>query len=296
MEKPPLLTLQSFSEMQFQDVLHFLGHLSILSSGPEVHPGDLCWWMFQSTLFDPKVSIQIFRSVENQIQAVLFADPPDWISLTVHPECRALEQVLDAAEQHAIKHQKSKWTIRVGSASPLCPLLLDRGYSLSDSRSVWMVHQPPLTSPAVLPEGYTLSNMQEFKDPIQRVQIHQKVWKSERFTLEALQRVQSCPVYDPALDLLIIGPDGTVAGSALVWFDALSRTGTFEPVGVHPKHQGKGLGKVLMAAGVAALQERGPHKTTVSTRESNLKAVQLYEKLGFRTSGSFLNFERVQQS
>lgn len=296
MENPPLLTLQPFSEPQFQDVLHFLGHLSALCSGPEVHPGDLCWWMFQSTLFDPKSSIQIFRSVENQIQAVLFADPPDWISLTVHPDCTALEQVLDAAEQPAIKHQKSKWTIRVGSESPLCPLLLDRGSSLSESRSVWMVHQPPLLSPAVLPEGYVISNLQEFKNPIQRVQIHQKVWKSERFTLEALQQVQSCPVYDPELDLLVIGPDGTVAGSALVWLDPVSRTGTFEPVGVHPEHQGKGLGKALMAAGIAALQERGAQKITVSTRESNLKAVQLYEKLGFRTSGSFLNFECSQQS
>lgn len=69
--------------------------------------------------------------------------------------------------------------------------------------------------------------------------------------------VQRCPMYRRDLDLVVVAPDGELAAFCTVWFDDVTRTGMFEPVGTAPKHQKKGLGKAIMTEGLRRLQHLG---------------------------------------
>ena len=45
-------------------------------------------------------------------------------------------------------------------------------------------------------------------------------------------------------------PDGELAAFCTVWVDPETRTAVFEPVGTHPNHQKRGLGKAVMTEGL----------------------------------------------
>jgi GNAT superfamily N-acetyltransferase len=64
-----------------------------------------------------------------------------------------------------------------------------------------------------------------------------------------------------------------------VWFDDVNRTAVFEPVGTHPAHQKRGLGKAVMAEGLRRAWKLGATLATVSSYGSAAHA--LYESMGF---------------
>ncbi|SMC00154.1 GCN5-related N-acetyltransferase [Hymenobacter roseosalivarius DSM 11622] len=61
-------------------------------------------------------------------------------------------------------------------------------------------------------------------------------------------------------------------------------------VAVHPQFQGQQLGHRLFSALLICVQQRSPHTRRVEllVRESNHRAITLYEKLGFRQEGRLL--------
>ena len=77
-----------------------------------------------------------------------------------------------------------------------------------------------------------------------------------------------------------MAPDGAVAAFCTVWFDDVSRSGVFEPVGTDPAHQRRGLGKAVMAEGLRRLQRLGATLATVGSYGE--PAHTLYASMGFR--------------
>lgn len=294
MEKPALLNQRFYRPQDLPLILAFLGKLQASCRHPALHPGDLIWWMLQTETFAPQQSIQILESSAGSIQALLFSDPPEWCALTLAEGEQDVSLSVKAAENFVRHHGKRELTLRTGSGQPeLKKWLLEQGYAQTSSRSLWMEFDPsPTVANPILPEEYGITCMQELQNWPARVKVHQQVWNSGRFTLQAMHNLRKSSLYDPALDMVVLAPDGSVAAYALIWLDPVSQTATFEPVGVHPAHQRKGLGRAVMQAGLLALQRRGATRITVSTRESNTPAVQLYASLGFRTSGHFLNFRK----
>ncbi|WP_245570997.1 mycothiol synthase [Glaciibacter superstes] len=63
-------------------------------------------------------------------------------------------------------------------------------------------------------------------------------------------------------------PDATIAGEIYV-------------IGIHPDAAGRGLGRVLMNAGLARLRDRGVTTATLYVEADNASAVHLYRSLGF---------------
>ncbi|MBZ0289045.1 MAG: GNAT family N-acetyltransferase, partial [Anaerolineae bacterium] len=49
-----------------------------------------------------------------------------------------------------------------------------------------------------------------------------------------------------------------------VWFDDVTRTGDFEPVGVAPEYQGRGFGKAIICEGPSRLKRQGGAYATVA--------------------------------
>lgn len=92
--------------------------------------------------------------------------------------------------------------------------------------------------------------------------------------------IQRAPLYRRDLDLVVTDEAGAVAAFCTVWFDDVTRTGAFEPVGTIPKYQRQGLGKVLMHEGLRRLQHLGATRATVGSYEE--PAHRLYQAAGFR--------------
>jgi ribosomal protein S18 acetylase RimI-like enzyme len=58
-------------------------------------------------------------------------------------------------------------------------------------------------------------------------------------------------------------------------------------IAVHPAHQGKGIGKALFTQLLAEISVNRPEilRVELIARESNQRAIELYQKLGFRIEG-----------
>lgn len=63
-------------------------------------------------------------------------------------------------------------------------------------------------------------------------------------------------------------------------------TGAIQNVGVVPEHQGQGLGRVLVLKALAGFQSRRIFRISLDVTASNLPAVHLYERIGFRRTQS----------
>ncbi|MBP8048414.1 MAG: GNAT family N-acetyltransferase [Anaerolineales bacterium] len=59
-----------------------------------------------------------------------------------------------------------------------------------------------------------------------------------------------------------------------------TRTAVFEPVGTHPNHQKRGLGKMVMSEGLRRAHKLGATLATVSSYSP--AAYALYDSMGFK--------------
>ena len=64
-------------------------------------------------------------------------------------------------------------------------------------------------------------------------------------------------------------------------------------VAVHPDYRRQGIGEKLVLALAQALTEKGIRGLMLEVRESNVPAIALYEKLGFRQVGLRKNYYRA---
>ena len=92
--------------------------------------------------------------------------------------------------------------------------------------------------------------------------------------------VQRAPLYRRDLDIVAVASEGELASFCTVWFDDVTRTGAFEPVGTSPKYQKMGLGKAVMTEGLQRLKRLGATLATVSSFTPPAHA--LYSSMGFK--------------
>ena len=72
----------------------------------------------------------------------------------------------------------------------------------------------------------------------------------------------------------------TVAGYGL--FGRAERTGYVQRLAIHPDAQGEGLGLALLTDGLRWMRVRGARSAFVNTQADNVRALELYERAGFR--------------
>jgi ribosomal protein S18 acetylase RimI-like enzyme len=98
------------------------------------------------------------------------------------------------------------------------------------------------------------------------------------------QRLDQCPLYDPALDLAVETADGRVAGYSLDWFDPTTKVGLVEPVRVEDEFQRQGLARAMLSAGIDRLVTRGAQRVKISYESD--AAAALYQGVGFRRTST----------
>lgn len=234
----------------------------------------------------------LWETNDGQILSVLNSEGPGDAFLQIHPDHRIVEleeEMITVAEEHLTKPiSEGNRGLRVWADQHdelRQGILKRRGYAKSD----WPEFQrrrpldPPIPEVEVA-EGYTVRSMGEEEEFPQRTWVSWKAFHPDEPDedyqgWEWYANIQRAPLYRRDLDVVAVAPTGEFAAFATVWFDDVTRTGVFEPVGTAKAHWRKGLGKAVMCEGLRRLAKMGA--TTAYVGSYTEGAHRLYTSVGF---------------
>ena len=239
-----------------------------------------------------ETGIYIWENEAGDIVAVLNQEEAGQVFMQVHPAYKTIElevQILDQAEKHLRAPSRRGglviW-IWSDSADDIRQGLLEkRGYThiASDDEYQWYSDLEQTIPGTPQRTGYTIRSLGE------AAELPTRCWASwrafhpnepdEKYDSDCTwyKNIQSSPLYRRDLDLVAIAPTGEVAAFTTLWYDDVTRSGCFEPVGTVPEHQRRGLGRSLMIEGLHRLKRMGG--TLAMTSGYSLPAKALYQSV-----------------
>jgi ribosomal protein S18 acetylase RimI-like enzyme len=279
----------------------FLREVFLLNGRREVswHVNRFDYWrwhgvenMRQTRLED----VHMWETEDGRIAAVLNPEGPGDAFLQVHPNLRtpALdEEMLAVAEKHLAAPgpdgQRKLW-IWVDEKDEIRQGILERrGYARHDG-AITEAHYRfrPLSRPipaVPVAAGYTVRSLGGVEEFPARTYVSWQAFHPDEPDegyegWEWYHNIQRAPLYRRDLDIVAVAADGEFASFCTVWFDDVTRSGVFEPVGTAPAHQRRGLGKAVMCEGLRRLQRLGATMAYVGSYTPPAHA--LYASVGFR--------------
>lgn len=150
----------------------------------------------------------------------------------------------------------------------------------------------------VIPPGFNLLSVQGEEQAEPLAALHRAAFGTEHMTLEYRLAMMRTPGYDPSLDLFIESSSGEPVAFCIcsIAEDENERDGTkngyTDPIGVHPRYQGQGLGKAILAAGLSALRNRQLERAKLGTSSENISMQRLAQALGFQMVSEQLWFSK----
>jgi mycothiol synthase len=241
--------------------------------------------------FDLRKAVQLWE-VDGQIVAMLNPDARGEAFFQIHPEYHesiSISEMLEVAEQKlsVIKDDKRELIVWVNADDDLVKkIFTGYGYVRSKYSAEHMrrrfFSQPIADSKN--PSGYTVRALGDECELPARSWLSWKAFHpdepDEKYQgWEWYKNVQRVPLYRRDLDIVAVAEDGELAAFCTVWFDDVTRTVVFEPVGTHPNHQQRGLGKAVMTEGLRRAERLGATLAAVSSYGKAAHA--LYESMGF---------------
>ena len=138
-----------------------------------------------------------------------------------------------------------------------------------------------IASPA-LPDGFKFRTAASAGEEA-AVAAHVAAWHPSTFTMRGYQGARETWPYREDLHVLVEAPDGTMASTAIMWFDEVTRTAEFEPVGTHRGYRRRGLGKALLLHGMRTARDAGARRMLVAClgAAGHPAARGLYYSVGF---------------
>ena len=234
----------------------------------------------------------IWETADGRIAAVLNPEGKGQAFLQVHPGLRTAEleeEMLVVAEKHlAITGPNGRRKLRVWAHEHdglRQDILKRRGYTKGGEPEYQ--RRRPLTMPipdAPVAAGYTVRALGGIEDLPARSWASWKAFhpdeSDDRYEgWEWYHNVQRAPLYRRDLDIVAVAPNGEFASFCTVWYDDVTRSGAFEPVGTAAAHQRRGLGKVVMCEGLRRLKRVGATMAYVGSYTPAAHA--LYASVGF---------------
>ena len=256
------------------------------------HPGDLAWNLYRNPELDPRSEVRLWQDRDGNLLGFAWLEEPDGVVMQVRPDLRGAgileEPMLVWASERLADPGRNPggeiWTRALDTDRGLVDLLGSLGFERDPFHALKMLRDLGSALPeAPSPAGWTVREVDGEGEWEERVEVHREVWPSSRMTLEAYRRLREAPGYMAELDLVAVGPGGALGSYCICWLDAGSKTGLFEPVGTHPAHRGKKLGRAVMLEGLWRLRALGARSALVTSLHDNEAASGLYESVGFRT-------------
>jgi mycothiol synthase len=134
----------------------------------------------------------------------------------------------------------------------------------------------------ILADGYSIRHVEIEKDFENYKAVQGSVFSHCRgMTLELVRKYASAKFYHPERDVVAVAPDGTFAAFTTGRMDPISKLAETEPVGVHPDHRQRGLGKAIVYEGIRRLQQHGAEAIVILGAASSEAATKLYDSIGF---------------
>lgn len=293
------LTMRTYqTEEDYWCIREFLREVTLFNNRHDFSWSLLRWdywrWHINENIFQFKLDEVItLWEADGRIVAMTNPDGRGEAFFQVHPDYRSnilISEMLDAAEQKlpTTKEDGKKellvWVNEMDDA--MKQVFTERGYVRSKYSAEHMRRRFfSKTIPDATPQGgYHVRALGDESELPARSWLSWKAFHpnepDEKYEgWEWYRNVQRVPIYRRDLDIVAVAPDGELAAFCTVWFDDITRTAVFEPVGTHPNHQKRGLGKAVMAEGLRRAQRLGATLATVSSYSPAAHA--LYESMGF---------------
>lgn len=93
---------------------------------------------------------------------------------------------------------------------------------------------------------------------------------------------------NPLAKYFLIKKDTEILGFAGVWI--ILDEGHITNIAIHPNHRNKGIGTILLKSLIEKCKLYNCNSLTLEVRESNTFALNLYNKLGFKSVGKRKNY------
>ncbi len=240
---------------------------------------DLQWWWRQPRASDSIDQAFWVDGAEQPVGAVVFTDwGRTWgCDLIVVPSLA--DQLMPAMWLRAVDRigELSISDVEVLVADEdqvLADLVTDAGLAATHQRdgTMWM-DAATLSAVPPIPDRYRLGDRTEAGG-----RPHHMVPRSGS---QVAERLAQTSLYRPDLDLFIATDTDAVAAYGLFWFDPSTGIGLVEPMRTEDGHQGKGLGRHLLATGLERLAGLGASRLKVSYEIGNRRAQRLYTGAGF---------------
>lgn len=265
-----------------------------------IHPGDLDWWLRYLSQ-ENKREKTIFLWEDSQKDSLLLGWTllsPEWnaVDVFVHPDLRgtqmarqmwnwSVNRLVELESSQKVQRIRTMWIEEKDEA--VIEILKNLGFQRSDNAMHYLECELPDQSLSNfnLPDNFKIRAIYGEKELEKHVAVSYAAFESEKPYDQYINRYLNfmrSPVYDPERNLVIVAPDGDFAGFCLIWLDDENLIGLFEPVGIHPGYQKRGLGKALMLAGMQKMRTYGMQKAIVCTEHTNMAAFKLYQAVGFK--------------
>lgn len=168
-------------------------------------------------------------------------------------------------------------------------LLRRHGFTEQTVRTLHFVRSltEPIPEPS-LPAGYAIRPVTGEGEVEALVALHRAAFGTDHMTVAERLTWMRPPEYDAGLDLVAVASDSTLAAYCFCAIyteeNRLSgrNDGITDPVATHPAHQGRGLARTLLCAGMRLLQARGATRAVLGTSSLNLAMQAAAKAAGYR--------------
>jgi predicted N-acetyltransferase YhbS len=130
---------------------------------------------------------------------------------------------------------------------------------------------PDPMPPPDLPPGYRLSDLSQDGD---MKKVHRLLFRGfdngdepPEGGLADRRMMQSAPNFEPAHNIVIVGPDGEYASYGGIWFEPVNRIAYVEPVATDPDYRRRGLGRAAVMEGIRRCAQLGASVAYVGSNQ-----------------------------
>lgn len=266
-------------DKDLQALMQFLVDLRARHPTQRWHVGDLIWRMFYSSLFDPAQNVRLWHNQNGRLVGFGWLYPPNAVDLHT-ADVGLLPEMI--AWGRACAGQDALYVVTLDTNEAEIDLLTASGFVPEPAYGVHLRRTLQDEIPrSVLPAGFILRPLAGEHEVEARALLHQQAFESQAVTVEGYHNVTRAPLYDSALDLVVVAPDGRLAAFCLCWLDEVNKVGLVEPVGTHPEFRRMGLARAVMLEGLRRMRARGMEAAILASAADNKASLALYAGLGF---------------